>query len=280
MSVGVLAHLFGSLPYRRLAEEVAAAGFSHVQLALWKAVSDVDFSKSGMLSPGLAQELGQSFARQGVSISVLGCYVHLFDRNVEKRRENVARFKELLRYASWMGCPIVAAESGVNPGGDYTEEDWRAMRETLEELAAEAERWGVFVGMEAADRHLIGTAESLNRLLEEVPSSNIGVVLDPGNLLNEDNFSRQDEVIEQAFELLGNRIIACHAKDKLMTPEGTLVTVAPGQGQMNYELYMERLQQYKPHVHIIMEAASRSEMTASKQYIDSIRARYSASSHL
>ncbi|WP_169084281.1 sugar phosphate isomerase/epimerase family protein [Paenibacillus sp. PL91] len=273
MSVGVLAHLFGSLPYRELAPKVAESGFSHVQLALWKSISDVDFSKPGNISPGLANAIGEQFDKNGVAISVLGCYVHLFDRNEEVRRANVNRFKELLRYAKFFGAPMVAAETGRNEDGNYTDRDWSIMKSTLEELVEEAEKWGVFVGLEAAHGHLIGTAPELARMLEEVPSSNIGVVIDPGNLLTAANFAKQDQVIEEAFELLGNRIIAAHAKDRILLDSGELATVTAGLGQMNYELYMKLLNQYKPHVHIIMEEAKEHQMAQSKAYMDGIRGR-------
>lgn len=273
MSVGVLAHLFGSLPYKELAPKVAEKGFSHVQLALWKAISDIDFSKPGNLSPGLASAIGEQFDRNGVSISVLGCYVNLFDRNEEARRANVNRFKELLRYAKQFGAPMVAAETGRYEGRDYTDSDWAVMKATLEELAEEAERWGAYVGLEAADGHLIGTAPELARMLEEVPSSMVGVVIDPGNLLNEANFARQNEVIEEAFELLGDRIIAAHAKDRILQPAGTLGTMPAGFGEMNYELYMKLLNRYKPHVHIVMEEAKEHQMLQSKSYIEGIRSR-------
>lgn len=273
MSVGVLAHLFGCLPYTELAPKVAENGFTHVQLALWKAISDVDFSKPGSISPGLANAIGEQFDKHGVSISVLGCYVHLYERNEELRRANVNRFKELLRYAKFFGAPMVAAETGRNEGGDYTDRDWSVMKATLEELVEEAEKWGVFVGLEAANGHLVGTAPELARMLAEVPSSNIGVVIDPGNLLTAENFARQDEVIMQAFELLGDRIIAAHAKDRILLENGGLATVTAGLGGMNYELYMKLLNQYKPQVHIIMEEAKEHQMAKSKAYIDEIRGR-------
>jgi len=271
MTVGVLAHLFGSLPVHTLAEQVSAKGFRHVQLALWKAIDGYDFTKPGKLSPGLASMIGEAFDRQGVSISVLGCYVHLFDRNEEQRRTNIERFKELLRHARSFGCSIVAAETGTNPGNEYNEQDWVNMRNTLRELAEEAERWGVYVGMEAANGHLIGTAPELRKMLDEVPSSNIGVVLDPGNLLTTGNFERQNDVIEEAFSLLGERVIAAHAKDRTLNEQGELVTVPAGFGQMNYELYMKLLNQYKPGVQVIMEEAKPDQMTFSKQYIENIR---------
>lgn len=273
MSVGVLAHLFGSLPYKELAPKVAASGFSHVQLALWKAISDVDFSKPGNLSPGLASAIGEQFDKNGVAISVLGCYVNLFDRDEAQRRLNVDRFKELLRYARFFGAPMVAAETGSYEGGAYTERDWSVMKETLTELVEEAEKWGVFVGLEAANGHLIGTAQELARMLEEVPSSSIGVVLDPGNLMTAANYDRQVEVIEEAFDLLGSRIIAAHAKDRIVREDGRLGTVTAGLGTMNYELFMKRLNEYKPQAHIIMEEAKEHEMAQAKAYIEEIRAR-------
>lgn len=264
--------MFGCLPYRDLAVNVGKSGFQHVQLALWKAIGDIDFSRPGKLSPGLAQSIGEEFDKQGVRISVLGCYLHMFDRDSEKRRLNVERFKELLRYSRDFGCPQVAFETGVNPGQEYTDQDWKVMKQTLEELAEEAERWGVFVGLEAANGHLVGTTDELYRMLQEVPSRNIGVVLDPGNLLDEHNFARQDEVIRQAFELLGSRIIACHAKDRVLTPEGRLQTVTPGQGNMNYKLYMELLKSYKPGVDIIIEHVIETDMAKTKSFIETVYA--------
>ncbi|MCA0756203.1 sugar phosphate isomerase/epimerase [Paenibacillus sp. N4] len=272
MSVGVLAHLFGSVPYKELAPKLAAAGFTHMQLALWKAVSDIDFGRPGRLSPGLASAIGEEFDKHGVSISVLGCYLNMVDRNEEQRRVNVERFKELLRYARFFGAPMVAFETGRIEGG-YTDSDWTTMKATLAELAEEAEKWGVFVGLEAAGGHLVGTAPELARMLEEVPSSNIGVVIDPGNLMTAENFARQNDVIEEAFDLLGSRIIAAHAKDRMLLEDGSLGVAPAGFGTMNYELYMKLLNQYKPHVNIIMEEARENQMAQSKAYIEGIRGR-------
>lgn len=274
MSVGVLAHLFGSVSYRELAAKVSGAGFTHIQLAMWKAINDVDFNKAGKLSPGLAMSIAEELRKQGVTISVLGCYLHFFDRNPIQLRENIERFKELIRYAPLLGAPMVAFETGRHEDGVYTEEDWKVLKETVQELVEEAEKWGVIVGIEAANDHLVGTAQDLSRLLKEIPSSQIGVVIDPGNLLKKDNFDRQDEVIEEAFSLLGDRIVAAHAKDRKLNEHGEVITVPAGFGEMNYSLYMKLLNQYKPAVHIIMEEAREHQMAQSKSYIEGIRAEF------
>lgn len=273
MSIGVLAHLFGTLPYQELAHKVGAAGFKHVQLALWKAVKDVDFNKPGKLSPGLALSIAEEFDKHGVSISVLGCYLHFFERNHEQLRENVERFKELIRYARFFNAPMVAAEVG-KPKEPVTDQDRKVLNDVIQELVEEAEKWGVIVGLEPANDHLIATARDLYEFMEEVPSSQIGVVIDPGNLLNESNFERQEEVIEEAFELLGTRIVAAHAKDRKKSEDGKIITVPAGFGEMNYSLYMKLLQQYKPGVQIVMETAKVEQMAQCKAFIESTRAQF------
>ncbi|WP_372663568.1 sugar phosphate isomerase/epimerase family protein [Cohnella sp.] len=271
MQIGILAHLLGQLPYDQLASKVADHGIRHVQLALWKAISGYDFTKPGCLSTGLAGTIGEAFDKRGVSISVLGCYLHLFDRDVEQRRLNIERFKELLRHARDFGSSIVAAETGSPWHGVYSDEEWNVLRSTIEELAEEAEKWGVYVGLEAAGGHLIDTSAALNRMLEEVPSARIGVVMDPGNLLTPTNFVRQDEVIEEAFRLLGDRVIAGHAKDRFLSLDGQLLVGAAGTGQMNYKLYTQLIKKYCPDIPLIMEEAGEGQIMAAKGFLEDLR---------
>ncbi|KIL52148.1 sugar phosphate isomerase/epimerase family protein [Jeotgalibacillus soli] len=271
MSVGVLAHLFGRMPYKELAHTVGLHGFKHVQLALWKAIDDVDFSEAGRLSPGLARNIAEEFHKNDVSISILGCYVHLFDRNEEKRRRNVARFKELIVYARCFGATTVAAETGKLPLNDFSKQDRAALRASLEELIEEAEKWGIFIGLEPANDHLIGTAPALKQMLDEVPSSHLGVVLDPGNLITLENIHHQDQVIEEAFTLLGKRVVGAHAKDRMLMEDGAIQTVTPGKGQLNYLLFLTLLHQYKPQCDIILEATKPEQMKETKVYVERLQ---------
>lgn len=270
MQIGILAHLVGQLPYKELAAKVSSYGIRHVQLALWKAISGYDFTKPGCLSPGLAQSIGEAFDKQGVTISVLGCYLHMFERDVEQRRVNKERFKELLRNARDFGCSIVAAETGGPWHGEYSDGEWSVLTSTIEELAEEAQKHGVRVGLEAASGHLIDTSSMLKRMLDEVRSSHIGVVIDPGNLLTADNFGKQDEVIEEAFVLLGDRVIAGHAKDRFLSEDAKLLVGTAGTGQMNYKLYAQLIEQYCPNIPLIMEEASEGQIVQTKQFLENL----------
>jgi L-ribulose-5-phosphate 3-epimerase len=266
MSVGILAHLLGTMPYKELAAKTAAQGFPYVQLALSKAFSDVD-ARLGKLSPGLAQEVGGAFAENGVRIAVLGCYASLVDLDDEVFRHNVDRFKEHLRNARHFGAPIVATEVGGVTDPERRAEHVQRLNRALEELVEEAERWGVTIGLEAAQGHMIDTTETLAETIDRFPSSCVGVVMDPCNLMNSTRFDNQDHTIREAFRLLGPRIVSAHVKDLNRAEDGTLRETAAGLGELNYPLFFELLEQYKPYGFATMEAASESQMAEAARFV-------------
>ena len=271
MSAGILAHLLGKMPYKELAAKTADYGFPYVQLALAKAFSDVD-ARLGKLSPGLAQEVGGAFAERGVRIAVLGCYASLVELDDEAYRHNVDRFKEHLRHARHFGAPIVATEVGGVTDPERRAEHVDRLNRALQELVEEAERWGVTIGLEAAQRHLIDSSETLAETLERFPSSCVGVVLDPCNLMNDQRFKEQDHTIREAFRLLGPRIVSTHAKDLRRTADQSLKETAAGSGELNYPLFFELLEQYKPHGYVTLEAVNESQMAEAARFVREGRA--------
>lgn len=271
MSVGILAHLLGKQPYRELAAKVAAHGFPYVQLALSKAISDVDCSL-GKLSPGLAAEIGGTFASHGVKIAVLGCYVSLIEREEDIWRHNVDRFKEHLRYAGQLGAPIVALEVGKPADQQHVAENWKRLHRALAELVEEAERWGVTIGLEAAQGHLIDSPELMAATLEHYPSSCVGVLLDPCNLMNAENFARQDEIIRSSFDLFGSRIVSSHAKDLKREASGQLSGTAAGLGELNYPLFWKLLERHKPRGFVTLEGVREEQCEAAACFVREGRA--------
>jgi L-ribulose-5-phosphate 3-epimerase len=265
MSVGILAHNVGPQPFAQLAAKVASYRFDYVQLALSKAITDVDCSL-GKLSPGLANTIAEAFDKNGVGIPVLGCYMDFIELDDAKWRHNVDRFKEHLRYARQFGASIVATETGVPVSDDY-DRNWRRLKSAVEEIAEEAEKFGVLIGLEVASSHIVGTAPLLAQLMEEVPSSNIGVVMDPCNLMTQNNYERQHDIVQEAFRLLGSRIVSAHSKDMKLDEHGKLQTVSAGQGVLNYPLFIELLNEYKPHSYVTLEHAEEPYTSGARDFV-------------
>ncbi|WP_426448030.1 sugar phosphate isomerase/epimerase family protein [Paenibacillus sp. S-38] len=268
---GILAHNFGRLPLEELADRVAGAGLASVQLALAKALSDVD-SATGKLSPGLANHVGEAFAKRGVRIASLGCYINPVHPDPELRKQELRRFKEHLRFCRDFGASVVATETGkldtfkADEPDRYEEKAFETLRSSVLELAEEADKWGVTVGIEPAYTLVIHSTEGMLRLLEEVPTSTLGVVLDPCNLLNASLIDRQHEIISAAFDALADRTVLFHAKDIRKTASGGTEYTPLGTGELDYPHFLRLVKERKPHCHITMEGLEPDQIAPSLDF--------------
>lgn len=270
MKLGILAHLLGPSSVEELAVKVRNHGFSSVQLALSKAIPGFE-PVPGKLSPGLANHYAEEFGKQGVRIAVLGCYVNLMHPDEEQRRLGMKRFKEHLRFARDFGAPMVATETFGYTDGSFhpenrSEASYQAIRGIVEELTEEAERWGVNVAIEGVSTHIVHNPERIERLLKEVPSSNLGILLDPVNLLDSSTVTRHDELLKDCFHRFGDRIIAIHSKDAVL--DGDKVKSVPtGQGQLNYPLFAELIQKHKPYCDIVLEGLTPEDTEQAQRFL-------------
>jgi len=260
---GTLAHTFGCLPLKSLTATLQNYDIDFVQLALSKAIQDIDTS-TGKLSPGLANYIGEQFDRAGIRIGVLGCYINPIHPDPVIRRLEIDRFKEHLRYARQFGAPMVATETGAlttfqaQDPLHYEEIGWDILRATVEELAEEAEKWGVFLGLEGVCTHTLSTPDKMRRILDEIPSGNIGVVLDPCNFIG-DAVDMQDQIVDDAFRLFGDRIILAHLKDIYQDGERIYHGKAGG-GHFHTEAFLSKLQKYKPMIDLSLEDITNLEI--------------------
>jgi len=238
LRVGVRAHDFGRLPVEELAARIAAKGFSVVQLALNKAIAGLNL-QPGDLNEELARDIAWVFARHDVGVEVLGCYINPIHPDSQTRAAGLQFFKDHLRCARAFGCGLVALESG-SVTADYSphpanhdEAAFAAMLASLAELVAEGERHGVCVGLEAVAAHTVSSSRKLRRVLDAICSRHLRVVFDPVNLLTPENVHERAHVFEEAFDLLGDKIVVVHAKDFILE-HGVVKAVPAGRGALDY----------------------------------------------
>lgn len=257
--IGIRAHDIGKLPPDQLAGRVAAKGLTSVQLALNKALAG-PMLEPGELNPGFAFEVAQGFSRHGIQIAILGCYINPIHPDPASRRHQIAWFMEHLRFARDFGCGVVALESGsIRP--DYSPDPanhespaFNEMLATLADLVAEAERFGVVVGLEAVASHTVSTPRKMREVLDAIASNNLQVVFDPVNLLTPGNHGDQHRLIAESLDLFGERIIAVHAKDYIA--EGNTLRIVPaGSGQLDYHSFLPAVASRKPLINVLLEEA-------------------------
>jgi len=241
------------------------------QLAPGKAIAGLTI-RPGVLNPGLAFDIGEEFRKHRIQIAVLGCYVNPIHPNLMTRKSLLGLFKEHLRYARDFGSGLVALETG-SVNADYSphpenhsEGSFQQSLASIAELVAEAETFGVIVGIEAVTSHVVSTPQLMRRMLDSVASNNLQVVFDPVNLLSLHNHHDQERVIGESLELFGDRIAAIHAKD-FVIDNAQFTFARAGLGKLRHDLVMRFAVQEKPGISILLEDASEDTAQESRAFL-------------
>src|SRR5262249_32953151 len=120
-----------------------------------------------------------------------------------------------------IGAPMVSLCSGTRDPEDmwkrHAENDlpnaWADLLATLSCLLPAAEAAGVMLGIEPEHNNVVNSAEKARRLLDELRSPAVRIILDGANLFNWAELPAQAEVLRRAVDLLGSDIVLAHAKD-------------------------------------------------------------------
>lgn len=256
MILGIRAHDLGTGSAAELADLAVQRRLQAVQLAPAKAIPGAP--PVGGWNPDFAWQTAQAFSQRGVQIAVLGCYINPVHPDPVLLRAEIKRFKEALRYARDFGASVVGTETGslnadCSPHpGNRSEATFVTLLATLQELAEEAEKWGVMIALEAAAEHVVYDVDRLHRLLVALDSNHVQVIFDPVNIILPAECQNQPAYFERALALIGEKIVALHAKDFVLR-DGLLVRVPPGQGLLDYAALLQQVGKLKPGVPVLME---------------------------
>lgn len=261
LQLGIRLHDAQRLPLERLLPTIRGQGLTCCHLALSKSFPEFPCTPTA-LTPGYASYLKRAFAQGGVEIAVLGNYLNLLHPDEEYLRYALEMYFAHIRFASLLGCSMVATETGA-PNKKYAfcpecrdEKTLTLFIERLKPVVRCAEQFGVILAIEPVVRHSMWNPKACRRVLDEIGSHNLQILFDPVNLLDITNVDHCDELFQELFELVGPEIAAVHLKDYQHTPDRKgLVTigVGAGMGEMNYGKIMRFLKEEKPYIYATLE---------------------------
>ncbi len=276
MRLGIRAHDTKYAPLDELIPNIHSMGFKCMHIALTKSIKEFTPDICTM-TPGLAMHMRELCIENKVDVAVLGCYLNLCNPNPEQHKKIVEKYKANIRFASILGCGVVGTETGaVNEEYKYepanhTEEALNLFIENLKPIVKYAEQFGVIIAIEPVWKHIVCTIERARRVLDAIDSPNLQIIFDPVNVLYPGNIDRQDEIIEQAFDLLRDEIAVVHCKDFVVEGDD-LKSIAAGTGGLNYPLLLKKIKQYKPYVHCTLENTVPENAIATRDFMEKLYA--------
>jgi sugar phosphate isomerase/epimerase len=232
------------------------------------------------LPPGKAGEIGASFWAYGLTLAAVSGTFNTAHPDEAIRKAGAAGIRTLCEAAADMGTQVITLSTGtLNPDNMWrshpdnnSPEAWKTMLQTLKEITKTAEEHSVILAFETEVSNIVNTVDKAVRVMEEVGSDNLKVVMDPANLLFPEDIGRQQEIFEDAFNRLGSNIVLAHAKDVGEYDESTgeLKRVAAGKGRLDYPGYLKLLKESGYQGAIIIHSLAEEEMPASREFLSNL----------
>ena len=235
--LGLLSPEFPSDSLSANLDAIAATGAVSVQFDL---VSAVGHTFPTELSQETVEAIKAGFSARQLALAALSGTYNMIDPDPRARATGAESLNRLIALAPRLGADFVTLCTGSrdrssmwrkHPDND-TPEAWADLLVQMEEAVRVAENFEVTLGVEPEIGNTINSVPKARRLLDEVRSPQLKIVMDGANIFQRGQLPNMRKVLDEAFELLGSDIALAHAKD--LDKDGEAGQVAAGRGRLDY----------------------------------------------
>lgn len=239
MRLGIFAKTFDGRDPHTVLAAASQAGYRAVQYNM--ACSGLAALPEA-IEPAVAATVAQAAQGLGVAVSAVSGTCNLIHPDEAVRRDGLARLDTLASACAAMGTRLVTLCTGTRDAQDpwrhHPDNDspaaWHDLRVSMQAAIAIAERHDVDLGIEPELANVVSSAARARRLIDELGSARLRIVLDPANLFEVASLPEQRRIVAEAIDLLADRIALGHAKDR--QADGRFATA--GTGVLDYPHYL------------------------------------------
>jgi sugar phosphate isomerase/epimerase len=238
VKLGIFAKTFDGKDPASVLAQVNAAGFSCTQY---------NMACSGLTS--MPDEISYETARDikaiGLEISAVSGTYNMIHPDISVRNTGLRRLAALASRCSDLGTNIITLCTGSRDADDQwrahpdnqSSEAWADLCCNIEKALQIADQYNITLAIEPELANTVNSAAKAKRLISELKSPHLKIVLDAANLFEAVSLDEQRATVTAAIEHLAEHIVIAHAKDRLASGE----FVAAGQGCLDYPHYLSRL---------------------------------------
>ncbi|CAN5733647.1 sugar phosphate isomerase/epimerase [soil metagenome] len=197
------------------------------------------------IGPATIDLIHRACRDRGVSIAALSGTFNMIHPDSDEREAGLRRLDVLAAAAASIDIPLISLCTGTRD----RENMWRhhpdnSLRAAWNDLTASihraieiAEIHNIRLGIEPEPGNVVSDSMKARKLLDEIGSDRVGIILDPANLLDGADAAQIETKLEDAFALVGSRIVSAHAKDRDLG--GSIVPA--GKGIVPWKDFLTRL---------------------------------------
>ena len=199
-------------------------------------------------SPSLA-EVREAMDSRQITISALGGTYNMIDPDVEKRHAGLQMLRSVAEKCAPMGTSVITICTGsrdpdsmwrAHPDNNSAAA-WRDLVKSMRQALEVAEEYEVTLAFEPEVANVVDSAQKARRLIDEMQSPYLKVCMDGANIFHKGELPKMREILDEAFELLGDHIALAHAKD--LDTDGQAGHLAAGTGLLDYDQYLGLLKE-------------------------------------
>ena len=272
MRLGIFAKTFPRPSVEETLDAVRAHGLDATQFNL--SVAGLA-SMPDSVPAGLPERVHARLRERALDMAAVSGTFNMAHPEAPVRVDGLRRLEVLAAACPALGTEVITLCTGTRDrenmwrrhAENSTPEAWRDMRETIIAAVAIAERQRVVLAIEPEISNVVDSPAAARRLLDELRTPHLRVVIDAANLFDADDPSRQISnsraVLTEAFELLAADIVLAHAKD--ITATGTFA--AAGRGDVDWEHYLTLLDASGYTGALIMHGLDEADVAASAAFL-------------
>ncbi len=246
MDIGIFEKTFARPTLAATLDAVRAHGLATVQFDLASAGLP---SLPDHIDPEQATAIRAALAARQITMAAVSGTFNIIHPDESQRRSNMQRLRSLAAACPALGTRIITLSTGTRDATNVWRHHpdnasaaaWRDAVQAMTEIAAIGEESGVMMALEPEVSNVVDSAPKARRLLDELRSPAIKVVIDGANVFHTGELPRMAEILDEAFALLGDDIVLAHAKD--LDRDGEAGNRPAGHGVLDYDRYVRLLDQ-------------------------------------
>lgn len=244
MDIGIFTKTFTRPNLSGVLDAVAGHGVHAVQFNM--SCAGVE-EMPDTIDPALIATIRQEMTARGITMSAISGTFNMIHPNLAERQAGLRRLRTLAAACAGLGTSVITLCTGTRNiesmwrahPDNGSEEAWRDLAVSMQEAVTIGEEFGVIMAFEPEVSNVIDSAPRARRLLDEIGSPYLKVVMDGANVFHKGELPQMTAILTEAFDLLGNDIALAHAKD--LTEDGHAGNAAAGTGLLDYDLYVRLL---------------------------------------
>ncbi len=273
MQIGIMARTFVRPTLEETLDAVADHGVHCIQF---------NFTCAGLpempeqIDLDLCDRIREEMAAREMTMAAISGTYNMIHPDVRERQDGLRRLRELASVCHRLDTSVITLCTGTrdpqsmwrrHPDNDLPEAWDDLVAETRKALEIAAE-YDVILAFEPEVSNTVDSAVKGRRLLDQMESPHLKVVMDPANIFHKGELPRMREIIDEAFELLGEDIAIGHAKD--LDRDGAAGHIATGKGLLDYKQYVSLLDKADFDVPLVLHGLSEAEVDGCVAFLRSV----------